>query len=352
MKISILSIMLLTSMSSFHAMEIFDSWNAPSSKSSLTDEDETEERSPSLRLPNSRRMLISSILADNDTGVVLALIDYPDLNVPGKKYGRDDPPLCVAAGHGGRTVLEALLVNGAQVDVYDGNGDSPAHYAARFGRLTALQVLVENGASLEATNMWGQTVLHQALEETPLNIDLVEWLLEMRANVNAQDEEGKSAVHYACMHDRKDLLELLRQCDDARWDLEDEDEMPPYDMPLLDYYNRPPSPPPLPPSSPGPCTTSYHNLDELLGYFFTESNNVNEHVEYTDQRNRTIHTYYCLPQLEKDDTQADADDECNSSNGTFETARDKLESPPVLLIRVTSQDTDEAEYVSWDSDSQ
>ncbi len=348
MKNHVLSVMLLSCMCSLHAMELFDSWNSPSSKRNLSDEEKMDNSLHAPQMSNSRTMLINSILADNDTGVVLALIEYPDLNVSGQKYGRDDPPLCIAAGQGHRTVLESLLVNRATVEVCDGNGDSPLHYATRFGHLTAAKVLVRHGASLEAKNMWGQTVLHQALEEAPLNIDLIRWLLKRGANVNAQDEEGKSGAHYACMHDREDLLELLRERNDVQWDLEDEDGITPKEMPLLAYY-IPPPPPPSP--QPEQCTISYANLDDLFGTFYTDETieqqvaKAHDQEDLRDDRNRTIHTYYCLPSLEVDD----ADDEFDTSDDAFDTARDEFEGPPPLLAKVTSQD-DQEEEISWDSE--
>lgn len=346
MKKLILLVMLLTCMSTFHAMNLFNSGN--DSGSSVTDDEDEKQHGDLPQIPSQRTLLINAIRADNDTDVAIALIDYPDLNVSGNQPGHDDPPLCVAASQGFRTVLECLLANGATVNVRDGNGDSPLHCAVAGGHLRAVKVLYLAGASLELRNAEEQTILHKALIAAPINMDLISWILKKGAHVNAQDKRGNSGAHYACMHDRPDLLELLRARDDVLWDLENEAGITPREMPLLAYYISLPSPPPPPDLE--PYTISYANIDDLLGYFYPRHN---EHVEYTDERNRTIHTYYCLPELEVDKADGDdADDELKSSEDAFETAHEEFDDPPLLLIKASSQDDHEEEYVSWDSDSE
>lgn len=335
MKNHLLSVMLLSCMSSFHAMELFDSWNG--SGSSVTDEEEAKQPVHSPQMPSQRTTLINAIGADNDMGVVIALIDYPDLNVSGTRCGHDDPPLCVAASHGFRTVLECLLVNGAVVNVCDGNGDSPLHCAVTFGHLQVAKVLFKAGASLEQRNNEEQTILHKALIKAPINIDLIRWILKKGALVNAQDKKGNSGAHYACMHDRKDLLELLTARDDVIWGLENNEGIIPKNMPLLAYYI---SPLPSPSPEPGEYTTSYANLDDLFGTFFTDQPTEEslEIVTTEDQKELKgpIETYYCLPKLEVDEDQ-------------------QFQSPLRLLKEgdqgeVDAEFTSDEEEISWDSE--
>lgn len=308
-------------------------------------EEQAEKTLWTLNVQNPRNVLINAIYQDNEMGVTLALFDYKEVNVCGTKYGHDDPPLCVAAGQGRRTIVVSLLANSAQTHITDAHGDTALHYAVRFGHLSTAKVLHQNGASLEARNIWGQTVLHQALDVTPLNYELIQWLLEQGAEVNAQDDERNSVAHYAYMHDRDDVLDLLDTSPLIQWDLLNEDELKPSQMLLLEYYIPPPPPPPSPPLA--ERTISYKDLDELLGYFYTDT--IETTYTYLPDGKKMITHYYLLNLTQvvapedsssQDDT---TDSTCDDSeNVQFIDAQSEL-LPPIPQQAVTDDE--------WDSSS-
>lgn len=358
MKNQVLILLVLSSLFHVHAMELWRS-QSPMTESANSQSDELppialvpflhsdsqEERTPwTLNVQNHRNILINAIYHDNEMGVTLALFDYKEVNVRGTKYGRDDPPLCVAAGQGRRRIVEGLLANGAQTHITDAHGDTALHYAVRFGHLSTAKVLHDNGALLEARNIWGQTVLHQALEVTPLNYELIQWLLEQGADVNAQDDEGMSVAHYAYMHDRDDVLDLLDTNPLIQWDLLNEDELKPSDMLLLDYYVPAPPPPPSPELP--QRTISYSDIDELLGYFYTDT--IETTYTYLPNNKKIITHYYLLrlaqvysPEYSSGNEDTD-DSSADQDNRKFMDAQSEL--PPPLLNQTITDD-------EWDNSS-
>jgi hypothetical protein len=68
-----------------------------------------------------------------------------------------------ACGYGANGVVEFLLQRGADLAEHSGDGQTGTHYAVIFGRLDTLKLLLQYRPPLEATNMYGGTVLGQAL---------------------------------------------------------------------------------------------------------------------------------------------------------------------------------------------
>ena len=68
-----------------------------------------------------------------------------------------------ACGYGANHVVEFLIKRGADLAEHTGDGQSGTHYAVIFGRLDTLKLLLKYKPPLELTNMYGGTVLGQAL---------------------------------------------------------------------------------------------------------------------------------------------------------------------------------------------
>ena len=123
--------------------------------------------------------------------------------------------------------IDLLLKAGTDLTCKNQDGNTPLHVCAASADLTATKLLVNHDADLHATNNSGQTplffvktphILHYFLEQgadvhrtsnsgdsvlhmysrADVAVALVTGLLSWEINVNAQNTDGDTALHYAC----------------------------------------------------------------------------------------------------------------------------------------------------------
>ena len=68
-----------------------------------------------------------------------------------------------ACGYGRNAVVEFFIDKGLDLGSQDRNGQTGLHWAAIFGQLETIRLLLDRKASLETRNVYGGTVLGQAL---------------------------------------------------------------------------------------------------------------------------------------------------------------------------------------------
>jgi ankyrin repeat protein len=92
----------------------------------------------------------------------------------------------------------SLQENPKLVNSKDESGNTPLLLAASAGNKDLCEVLIANGAALEAQGQHG-TALHEAAIGN--HKDIVELLVNKRANVNARDKSGNTPLYYASTFD-------------------------------------------------------------------------------------------------------------------------------------------------------
>ncbi|MBI3552089.1 MAG: ankyrin repeat domain-containing protein [Elusimicrobia bacterium] len=134
-------------------------------------------------------------------------------------------PLSTAvSSHGDLDVINALFELGAQVD-FKGTCDYTAlHEAARNGRLEAARILVAHRATVDAKACLGDTPLNEAAANG--KSDVFKYLLGLGADPNASGYEGKTPLLHAVRlfiapKDNEILAALLA---DSRTNVNAEDE--------------------------------------------------------------------------------------------------------------------------------
>eukprot|EP00118_Oscarella_pearsei_P002589 m.10963 g.10963 ORF g.10963 m.10963 type:complete len:338 (+) comp22838_c0_seq1:59-1072(+) len=160
-------------------------------------------------------------------------IDTPD------KYGSS--ALMAVAQKGYRSVAELLLDHGADVNYSSGSGKTSLMIACYHGHLNIVQLLIERGAKYSVKDKGGSSALHWAVDGgqedmvtylirdgvpvderdgagwTPLirnaavsgHIGIARILLAFDADIDAKDDDGRTALMIASLNGHKDLTALL-----------------------------------------------------------------------------------------------------------------------------------------------
>lgn len=148
---------------------------------------------------NNNLVLVKNLLAQN-------------VNVNAKnKYGTT--ALMAAAQNGNDNLIKLLLKSGADVNVKNNHGRS-ALMLADYSSTETIKVLLENKADVDSRNKYGATTLMLVASSYDNYFEVVKLLIKYGANINAKDNEGKTAITYAMENNpsnKKDIIEMLRK---------------------------------------------------------------------------------------------------------------------------------------------
>lgn len=125
--------------------------------------------------------------------------------VPDDRSVHTVTPLWCAAVAGKLQVVQVLVKYGADVNSVSDTGSTPVRSACFMTHLDIVKLLVMQGADIQAPNYNGGTCLINSVQ----SVDLCEFLLRNGANVNAQDIQNKTALHYAIQEHRFETTKLL-----------------------------------------------------------------------------------------------------------------------------------------------
>lgn len=125
-------------------------------------------------------------------------------------------PLHCAATLGEATVLNAMLSQGADALITLDSGKTAMHMACAGGHLEAIALLSEKATTLiTQPNKYGETPLMTALSlaEEDAALYLLQQYQRHSLDINAQDESGQTALHYAIQHNLSRCVEFLFELD-------------------------------------------------------------------------------------------------------------------------------------------
>ncbi|MFP3015861.1 MAG: ankyrin repeat domain-containing protein, partial [Wolbachia sp.] len=146
-------------------------------------------------------------------------------------------PLHLAAGIGHENVVKVLVEEGsAEIDVFDARNQTPMHYAVNNKKLEIVKLLLKLGADVNSARMGQNSMklspVHIAVsntnyDERDLCLDILKCLIkEPNAQINLQDYENKTPLHYA---ERLKTIEVLLTREDIDPLVKDDSGKTPFD---------------------------------------------------------------------------------------------------------------------------
>jgi ankyrin repeat protein len=125
---------------------------------------------------------------------------------------RGRTPLHRAAAEGKNEAIELLLDKKVNPNAKSSMGATPLQEAVTYGHQATVQLLLQRGADVNLADAQGNTPLMIAAEGTaylPNNTPMTGTLLDAKANVNAQDSRGRSALYRASAEGKIQAMTLL-----------------------------------------------------------------------------------------------------------------------------------------------
>lgn len=179
---------------------------------------------------NSNPCILYSASASGNVDVMKLLLDA-GADKDGKNCGVGNPLLIYAIEEGSANVVRALLEAGTDKEVRDGDGYTPLIAAIRHSRVEVVSLLLEAGANKDAvdqhrvvfqnsdgsiTNInninYATPLIHAAANDDfyAESLAIVKLLLDARANKEAEDYEGDTALKVAEIEHHSRIVKLLR----------------------------------------------------------------------------------------------------------------------------------------------
>ena len=86
---------------------------------------------------------------------------------------------------------------------------APVVTAVLLERMSDLQQLVKDGADINAQDERGRSALIMAMDQDLANIEWIEWLVENGIDLNLQDKNGDTALDLARYNSNQEAIDLL-----------------------------------------------------------------------------------------------------------------------------------------------
>ncbi|MFW5890768.1 MAG: ankyrin repeat domain-containing protein [bacterium] len=138
---------------------------------------------------------LSYAISYGNTRTLDFLINYGNLNINQEFKDGETALLLANVGYTSYMKINYLIKNGANSLKSTNCGETPLMRAASNGNPKVLEILLDNGAKIDRQNNEGMTPLIYACKNS-FKPEVVEYLIDKKANTNIKDKSGKNALDY------------------------------------------------------------------------------------------------------------------------------------------------------------
>ena len=121
-------------------------------------------------------------------------------------------PLWLAYTRDHYKIVVELLNSGADINFKTGDFEiNDLQRACGWGSISIIRLLLKCGGDINSTDIYGKSPFLFAIDfkSNTSCLELIDWLIKYGASVNHQDISGLSALHYASIRGKLDVVEKL-----------------------------------------------------------------------------------------------------------------------------------------------
>ena len=144
---------------------------------------------------------------DGSTEAIKKLMEYPEIEIDPKNE-EGSTPLITAAMWRNFDIAMILCMAGADANTKNDYDHSPLEVAATYGEIETIKTLLQFGAHLDGlAGHHNETALSTAASNG--HIDVVEYLADTGADLNIEDDFGRTALYWAIWFHHPDIADML-----------------------------------------------------------------------------------------------------------------------------------------------
>ena len=136
-------------------------------------------------------------------------ITEPATTAGSKKQHVATIPVCLAATHGLREIVELLLSYGANIHAANQDWSTPLHMSTFHGHMEVVRCLLQRNVNLNVTDQQGNTVLHLATAKN--YFEAVVLYLEHGIDFEIRNNKGETAVEIARALNHEHIVNLIEE---------------------------------------------------------------------------------------------------------------------------------------------
>lgn len=149
--------------------------------------------------------LIHAVSSNHTDTALLLIREGADIH---RRTQAGSVALGFAARHGNISVVSQLLARGVGIDQQSGKvGDTPLMTASYYGQLEMVKFLLEHGAGINARNVEGESALAMAAQHP--NSEVVKYLLQKGAEADACGHKGITPLIWATSRGQVENMRIL-----------------------------------------------------------------------------------------------------------------------------------------------